>query len=186
MDKLRLEKMDAAFDLVLLEGDEKQYRIMQGYPEFEKEMIRQFPEEAAAIRKYIHAIRETCDCFPLYRLRLEGDADKKQEAMRISAKKMIESITENVKLRAVLAGNNMLYAGAGDATPFYVHALTVNTYMESAWRCLDGGSQISKILAQNISAAGGLIIKNREVKKLNLEDGLVRTALLSDGYADSG
>jgi all-trans-retinol 13,14-reductase len=181
MDKLRLEKMDNAVDLVLLEGDEKEYRIMQGYPEFEKEMIRQFPEEEKAIRTYIQAIRETCDCFPLYRLRLEGDANKKQEAMRVSAKKMIESITENEKLRAVLAGNNMLYAGAGDATPFYVHALTVNTYMESAWRCLDGGSQISKILAQNISAAGGLIIKNREVKKLNLEDGLVRTALLSDG-----
>jgi all-trans-retinol 13,14-reductase len=181
MDKLRLEKMDAAFDLVLLEGDENQYRIMQGYPEFEKEMIRQFPGEENSIRAYIQAIRETCDCFPLYRLRLEGDADKKQEAMRISAKKIIESITKNEKLRAVLAGNNMLYAGAGDATPFYIHALTVNTYMESAWRCLDGGAQISKILAQNVLAAGGLIIKNRAVKKLNLEDGMIRTALLSDG-----
>ena len=87
--------------------------------------------------------------------------------MGISAKKFIESITENKKLRAVLAGNNMLYAGSGEATPFYVHALTLNSYMESAWRCLDGGSQISKILARNITNAGGLIVKNREVKKLN-------------------
>ncbi len=70
----------------------------------------------------------------------------------------------------------------GEATPFYIHALTVNSYMESAWRCLDGGSQISKILAQNILAAGGLVIKNREVKKLNTgrrNDN--RPLLLSDG-----
>ena len=101
--------------------------------------------------------------------------------MGISAKKFIESITKNEKLRAVLAGNNMLYAGAGDATPLYIHALTVNSYMESAWRCLDGGSQIAKLLAQNIRNAGGQIIRNREVKKLIVEKDLITGALLSDG-----
>ncbi len=70
---------------------------------------------------------------------------EKQEAMGISAKKFIESITKNETLRAVLAGNNMLYAGSGEATPLYIHALTVNSYIESAWRCLEGGSQYCKI-----------------------------------------
>jgi all-trans-retinol 13,14-reductase len=181
MDKLRLEKMDPAFDRILLEGDEKEYRIMQGYEAFEQEMIREFPGEEEAIRKYTKTILEICDRFPLYRLRLEGESREKQEAMELSAKRFIESITKNEKLRAVLAGNNMLYAGAGEATPFYIHALTVNSYMESAWRVLDGGSQIAKIMAKNIHAAGGLIIKNREVKKLILEENRVSGALLSDG-----
>jgi all-trans-retinol 13,14-reductase len=100
--------------------------------------------------------------------------------MKYSAKQFIESITQNEKLRAVLAGNNMLYAGSGDATPLYVHALTVDSYMESAWRVMDGGSQITRILAQNIRSAGGLIIKNREVKKLVMEDNRVIGAQLSD------
>jgi all-trans-retinol 13,14-reductase len=181
MDKLKLEKMDRAFDRILLEGDKKEYRIMQGYDAFEREMIREFPGEENAIRLYTKTIREVCDCFPLYRLRLEGDAGKKAEAMQFSAKGFIESITKDEKLRAVLAGNNMLYAGAGEVTPFYIHALTVNSYMESAWRVLDGGSQIAKILAQNISKAGGLVIKNRGVKKLIMNENLVRGALLSDG-----
>jgi all-trans-retinol 13,14-reductase len=181
MEKLKLEKMDPAFDRILLDGDEKEYLIMQGYHAFEKEMVREFPEEETAIRKYLKTILEICDRFPLYRLQLEGDAAEKQEAMGFSAKQFIESITQNKKLRAVLAGNNMLYAGAGDETPFYVHALTVNSYMESAWRCLDGGSQIAKILARNITAAGGVIIRNREVKKLILEDNCIKSALLSDG-----
>jgi all-trans-retinol 13,14-reductase len=181
MDKLKLEKMDTAFDLILLEDDEKEYKINQGYEAFEKEMIHEFPGEEKAIRTYTKTILEICDRFPLYRLRLQGNGEEKQEAMGISAKKFIESLTENPRLRAVLAGNNMLYAGNGDATPFYIHALTVNSYMESAWRCLDGGSQISKILAQNISKSGGQIIRNREVKNLVVKDGVVTAATLNDG-----
>ena len=91
------------------------------------------------IRRYTKAILEICDRFPLYRLRLLDDGEK-QEAMAISAKKFIESITDNKKLRAVLAGNNMLYAGSGEATPFYIHALTLNSYIEISVRCLDGVS----------------------------------------------
>jgi all-trans-retinol 13,14-reductase len=181
MDNLKLEKMDLAFDRVLLDGEEKEYKINQGYDAFEQEMIREFPEEEEGIRKYTKTILDICDRFPLYRLRLQRNGEEKQEAMAFSARKFIESITQNKTLRAVLAGNNMLYAGAGETTPFYIHALTVNSYLESAWRCLDGGSQISKILAQNISKSGGQIIKNREVKKLVAKDGVITTAELKDG-----
>ena len=51
MDKLKLEQMDLAFDRILLDGDEKEYGIMQGYEAYEDEMIRNFPEEVNAIRK---------------------------------------------------------------------------------------------------------------------------------------
>ncbi len=181
MDKLRLEKMDPGFDRILVGDDKKEYPVMQGYDAFEEVMIKEFPEEATAIRKYTKTIREICDRFPLYRLRPDGDAEGKQDAMGVSAKKFIDSITNNTTLREVLAGNNMLYAGTGESTPLYIHALTVNSYIESAWRCLDGGSRIAKLLAQNISNAGGQIIRNREVKKLVIENGLVTGALLSDG-----
>jgi all-trans-retinol 13,14-reductase len=181
MDKLKLEKMDPAFDRILIEGDEKEYRIMQGYDAFEKEMVRVFPQESKGIQKYISTIREICDSFPLYRLHLEGDPEKKQESMKISAKQFIDTITSNEKLRSVLAGNNMLYAGVAETTPFYLHALTVNSYIESAWRCLEGGSQIAKILSENIRITGGNIIKNREVKKLLTDKGLVTGAELNDG-----
>jgi all-trans-retinol 13,14-reductase len=181
MDQLKLEKMDPDFDRIILDDDENEYLYMQGYDAFEREMIRVFPEEQKAIRHYIKTIIEICDRFPLYRLHLQGSGEEKQEAMGISAKQFIESITNNLKLRAVLAGNNMLYAGTGESTPFYIHALTVNSYIESAWRCLDGGSQISKILARNISHSCGQIIKNREVKKLTTENGIITSAELNDG-----
>ena len=181
MEKLSLEKMDPGFDRVLIEGDSKEYRIMQGYEAFEKELVSDFPDEKAAIRLYIDSIRETCDAFPLYRLRNTGDPERKEKAMSLSAKIFIDSVTNNKTLRSVLAGNNMLYAGSGESTPFYVHALTVNSYIESAWRCLNGGAQIAKHIARNITACGGLVLKNKEVKKLIVEDNRITAALLQDG-----
>lgn len=181
MDKLKLEKMDEAFDCVVLDDDEKIYEIAQGYDAFIQRLVRDFPEEEKAIRNYCDTIIEICDRFPMYRLRMEGDGKEKQEVMGLSAKIFIDQLTENEKLRAVLAGNNMLYAGVGEQTPLYVHALIVNSYMESAWRCVNGGSQITKILSANIHAAGGVIIRHKEVTKLIVEEGLITRALLKDG-----
>lgn len=181
MEKLTLEKMDPDFDHILIGGDQKEYRIVQGYDAFEEQMRKDFPHEEQAIRRYIEKIKDVCERFPLYRLRTFGNPGEKEEVMGISAKKFIETITNNETLRAVLAGNNMLYAGSGEETPFYVHALTVNSYMESAWRCPEGGHRIAKILADNIQSAGGTIIRNQEVKKLIVVDDRVTGALLEDG-----
>jgi all-trans-retinol 13,14-reductase len=56
----------------------------------------------------------------------------------------------------VLAGNNALYAGQADKTPLYVHALILNSYIESSYKCVDGGSQIAKYIAKNIRDGAGL------------------------------
>ncbi len=180
-DKLELERMDEAFDRVLLEGDDKIYEISQGYESFIKRLTRDFPEEESAIRKYCKTIREICDYFPMYRLQTESGGKEKLEVMGISARIFIDQLTQNKKLRAVLAGNNMLYAGAGEQTPLYVHALILNSYMESAWRCVNGGSGITNGLAANIRANGSVILRKREVSQLIVEDGLVSHAILKDG-----
>jgi all-trans-retinol 13,14-reductase len=181
MDRLKLERMDEGFDRIISDRDDRQYEIVQGYERFIRKMRVDFPEEEKAIRKYCETIKEICDRFPMYRLRMEGDGKEKQEAMGTSAKKFIEQLTQNETLRAVLAGNNMLYAGSGEQTPLYVHALIVNSYMESAWRCLNGGAGITKILTANIRAAGGVLLRNREVIKINVTEGLVSHVLLKDG-----
>ncbi len=181
MDQMQLEKMDEAFDHIVLEGDDKIYEIAQGYDAFIQRLTRDFPEEGNAILKYCNAIREICDYFPMYRLQTEAGGKGKLEVMGISARIFIDQLTQNKKLRAVLAGNNMLYAGAGEQTPLYVHALILNSYMESAWRCVNGGSMITRVLAANIRANGSVILRKREVSQLIVENGSVSHALLKDG-----
>src|SRR5882762_6566283 len=109
--------------------------------------------------------------FPLYNLRVGGGLVEKMESLETDTKTFIESVTSNKKLQDVLAGNNLLYAGAAYKTPLYVHALILNSYIESSWRFVDGGSQISRYLAREITSRGGKILKHAKVTKLCEEGG---------------
>lgn len=182
MDQLKLEKMDEdGFDKIIIGGDDKEYVFAQGYERFIKKLAADFPEEEIAIRKYCEKIQNVCSKFPMYNLRTGGAYEEKEDVLGIDTKSCIESLTRNEKLQAVLAGNNILYAGQPDKTPFYVHALILNSYIESAWKCVDGGSQIAKILAKNIRRQGGLVKNHSEVKRIVEEDGKISYAELGDG-----
>ncbi len=187
MDKLKLQQLDEdVFDKIIIGGDDKEYVFAQGYENFITKLLADFPGEEKALRAYCDKIKEVCSKFPLYNLR-SGDYSEKETVLQIDAAAFIESITTNKKLRAVLAGNNSLYAGQAGKTPLYVHALILNHYIESSWKCIDGGSQIGLIMAKNIRERGGVILKNSEVKKIEEEEGRIAYVELADGsrrYAD--
>jgi all-trans-retinol 13,14-reductase len=176
MDKLNIRKMDEdAFDTIVFDGDPVEYMYAQGYERFRKSLIDQFPEEEQAIVNYCNAIQEVCNKFPLYNLRT-GSAQEKESVLETGAKDFIDGLTTNKKLCNVLAATNLLYAGEADKTPFYVHALVVNSYIESAWRFTDGGSQIGRLLAKEITSRGGKVVKHATVTRLIEEDGVMAAA----------
>jgi all-trans-retinol 13,14-reductase len=182
IDKLKLQKMEEdVFDKIIIENDEKEYVYAQGYENFIRHLLKDFPAEEKALRYYCDKIREVCSKFPLYNLRSGGDFNEKNEILEIDTKEFIESVTPDKKLQAVLAGNNMLYVLQADKTPFYVHAMILNSYIESSWKCVDGGSNIGKYIANNIREQGGVIHRNSEVKKIIVEEGRVSCVELADG-----
>jgi all-trans-retinol 13,14-reductase len=182
IDKLKLQKMEEdVFDKILIENDDKEYVYAQGYENFIQHLLKEFPAEEKALRLYCGKIKEVCSKFPLYNLRTGGDINEKNSVLEIDTRAFIESVTIDKKLQAVLAGNNMLYVLQAGKTPFYVHAMILNSYIESSWKCIDGGSVIGKFMAKNIREQGGVIQRNREVKKIVVEEGKVRSVELADG-----
>ncbi|MDF2381638.1 NAD(P)/FAD-dependent oxidoreductase [Nostoc ellipsosporum NOK] len=180
MDDLRLEKMDPeAFDKILIGNDPHVYRQAQGYDAFIRNLAADFPEEEDNIRRYCAHIRHICAQFPLYNLQLEGG--DKTTVIGESARETIASFTANPTLQAVLAGNNLLYAGEGDLTPFYVHALILNSYIESSWKCIRGGSQIAKQLIRQLRAHGGELFRHTEVTRFVCDKGKVTHVETSKG-----
>lgn len=164
MDKLKLHRLDMdRFDVISFDNDPVEYSYAQGYPNFVENLTEKFPKEREAIQTYADKLQEIVQCFPLYNLRPEIGILPDLEYLRISTKDYLASLTNNYKLQNVLAGSNMLYAGEADKTPMYMHALINNTYIESAWKCVDGGSQIAKYLARSIRNHGGKIINYKEV-----------------------
>ncbi|MRX69684.1 all-trans-retinol 13,14-reductase [Flavobacterium resistens] len=185
IDKLNLKQLDQnAFDIISFEDDKTEYPHAQGYENFVAQLTKYFPEEKTNIENYCQNLQTICDSFPLYNLEWEGKYDP--EILTLNAKETIDSFTENEKLKAVLAGSNFLYAGIPDKSPFYVHALIVNSYIQSSWRCINGGSQITKQLLKQLKKYGGEFYKHKEVIRFDVENHKVNSVEMKDGTQVSG
>jgi all-trans-retinol 13,14-reductase len=179
MDELRLKKMDEdAFDIISFESEGEEYPHAQGYENFIKQLVKSFPDEEAALERYCKLVVDVCDTFPLYNLNAEGKYQS--EILSYNAKECIDGITQNEKLRAVLAGTNFLYAGIAEKSPFYVHALSVNSYIQSSWRCVNGGSQITKQLIKQLKKYGGEIYKYKDVANFEVEDNKIVSVITKE------
>ncbi|MES2621279.1 MAG: NAD(P)/FAD-dependent oxidoreductase [Bacteroidota bacterium] len=179
MQRLETLRMDEeGFDVVFFKDDIEEYPYGMGYENFKRILILKFPEEKIAVETYCADMKRICDSIPLYRLRSGEPAD--MSVLSTGAKDYFEKLTSNKKLHNVLAGTNLLYAGT-EKTPLYVHALVVNSYIESAYKIINGGDQIVKLMARIIKENGGDILRKQEVKKIHVENGKAEYVELSNG-----
>ncbi len=182
MDDLKLKKLDKdKYDVITFDGDDIEYPHAQGYDNFADKLIEQFPNEAVAIHAYCNKIRETCDSFPLYNLQPRSVYYENTELLSLKISDFLDSITTNEKLKSVLAGSNFLYAGDGEKTPLYVHALSVNSYIQSSYRCVNGGGQIAKLLIKKLKALGGEVFNRREVVKFGFDGDKLTSVIIKNG-----
>lgn len=191
LDEVEYERLDdSCFDRIILK-DGRAFNHAQGYENFTKELINHFPEEKDAILKYCELMQEMCKCFPLYNVELDNENSylRHSDILEKNAYEVISSLTDNEDLLNVLCGNIALYAGIKETTPFYVHALVINSYIKGAYRVVKGGGQLAKVIAKKIRNYGGEIYKRAEVVSAGFtEDKKVDFVETSDGqryYADS-
>jgi len=181
MDKLEVEKLDEmAAEKIAFHGDDKEYNIAQGYPNFIKSLVDDFPEEENAIIEYANVMRTISDKFSVFNTG-EDEFFEKAKYLEIDTKAYIDTLFKNEKLKNVLVGNNLIYAGISGKTPLFVHALVANSYIESAWIFKKGSGQIAKLLAKVIADNGGVVKKNKKVTRLVEENGLMKFAETSTG-----
>lgn len=180
MNDLKLQKMDEdGFDIISFEDTNEEFPHAQGYENFIHQLSKFFPEERANIEHYCKSVKDICELFPMYNLEWEGKYDS--EILGINAKNKIDEITTNPKLKAVLSGTNFLYAGIAEKSPFYVHALSVNSYIQSAYRCINGGSQITKLLIKQLKKYGGEVYKYKEAIHYEVVDKKIVSVEIKDG-----
>lgn len=169
LEDLPLKQLDQEkFDLISFENDPVEYPHAQGSKRFIEELSKYFPSYTSQIQAYIQKVEETCAAFPLYHL--DSNTGYDLNVLQKSIREVMEETVSHEKLREVLLGSNFLYAGNFNDTPFYVHALSVNSYIQSAWRVIRGGSQITRLLIRQLKAHGGEVKKHQEVSELLVQD----------------
>ncbi len=180
INDLQLQKMDEdSYDKITFGDDEIEYPHAQGYDNFVKQLSHYFPDEKENLENYCVEIQRVCNSFPRYTI--VGQNNYNEEILHLNTKRFIESITSNEKLQSVLLGSNFLYAGDSENTPFYVHALTLNSYIQSAYKCVKGGSQISKLLIKKLREYGADVYKHSEVSQFVFNEDNTLTAVQTTG-----
>ena len=181
---IKLKRMDAdGYDIIRFK-DGKEYKYGQGYDMFKSNLLNDFPEEANAIHSFCIKVQEVCKHFPLYNLETEISMDYflSSEIRELNAYNYIASLTSNKRLQNVLAGSNPLYAGVKEKTPFYVHALILNSYICGSYKLIDGGSQIANYLSKTIRKMGGEVYRRKKVIGANYnEAGRISEVILGSG-----
>lgn len=169
MDELELQKMDEdGYDRISFGDSTIEYPHAQGYQNFVEQLSVHFPEEKENLESYCEEIQYVCSQFPRYNV--VGKDNYNEEILHLNTKRFIESVTQNKTLQSVLLGSNFLYAGDSENVPFYVHALTVNSYIQSAYKCVKGGSQISKLLIRKLRQYGADVHKHSEVSEFIFDE----------------
>ncbi|MCQ9634665.1 NAD(P)/FAD-dependent oxidoreductase [Chryseobacterium sp. WG23] len=176
MDDLDLQQMDEdGYDRISFGDDPIEYPHAQGYQNFVEQLSVYFPNERENLENYCEEIQYVCSQFPRYNV--VGKDSYNEEILHLNTRRFIESVTSDKKLQSVLLGSNFLYAGDSDNIPFYVHALTVNSYIQSAYKCVKGGSQISKLLIRKLRQYGAEVHKHTEVTGFIFDENNVLTSV---------
>ncbi len=166
---LNIERLNEnCFDMISIDG--KDYRLAQGFDNFVEQLAGHFPSSGTFLKRYVDSLKETVSAFPLYNFEL-NDSPTKNTWMGINAwdflKSMAGSDPGNLRLLEVLSGNNFLYAGRKQSTPWHQYALINHSFISSAWRLRQGSMEIAGHLISAITASGGQVLTRKEVKKIS-------------------
>ncbi len=184
-DRLRLRRLDEnGFDIISLPSGK--YPLAIGQDNFRDTLLHYFPAEKDGLTRYLETIKKICSSISLYNLSDKPFNILECDALGKGAASYIRSEIKDTKLQNVIAGNNLMYAGHESKTPLMIHALINNSFIESAWRVVDGSRLMIDILAENITGNGGTIIKNARAVKFKTDEKSIRSVEIENGEEIEG
>jgi all-trans-retinol 13,14-reductase len=89
---------------------------------------------------------------------------------KITLRQVVESVTDNPDLQAVLCYNWGDYGSVPSETPFLMHATLVAHYQDGAYYPTGGPDVIPKKIIPVITANGGKVLSNAPVRRILMDD----------------
>lgn len=118
---LRVELPGAAFDL----------RV--GHRAFRRELVAAFPRQAPAIDRLLEDMREAVEDAPLYRLAVPGEVVARKRH-RGSLAAYLAGLTDDPRLRALLASLHPFHGVDPVCCPVFLHLLVLDSLVSGGYR----------------------------------------------------
>ncbi len=182
--------MDDVYDRIIL--DDAHYDLPRGRKALRNQFKEYFPQEEEAIDTYFRLIREAAGASgsfflekllpaPLSQLfghRLREDFDL---FARRTTREVLEELTENQELIAVLTGQWGDYGLPPAESSFAMHAMLVTHYIHGAVYPVGGSRRIAESIVPVIEEAGGAVLIRAEVDEILVESGRATGVRMADG-----
>jgi all-trans-retinol 13,14-reductase len=178
------------YDRIIL--GENAYDLVKGFESFRAQMHEYFPRDKDAIDQYLEKVISTAKkaqmffaekAMPPFISKLFGAMMRRgvtKEALR-TTREVLEDITQNQELIAVLTGQFGDYGLVPAESCFYIHAMVVAHYLRGAAYPVGGASRIAETILPVIERSGGEMLTNAEVTEIIIENERAVGVRLIDG-----
>ncbi|WP_280307147.1 phytoene desaturase family protein [Nocardia neocaledoniensis] len=166
------------------------FAVPRGWDAYRDRLIETFPEDAAALRRYVRIIRKLADAVDRATTpaSIRGSAAMAARA-GWAAPFAVMPLTRVFDIcgvgpapRPVLGGQTPAYAAPANRAPAIVQAGFLKNYVEGgAYFPVGGGQVLSATMAEVVRANGGDFRLNARVRKILAEDGRVLGVELDSG-----
>jgi all-trans-retinol 13,14-reductase len=188
--KLEWAQMDRVYDRISI-GD-RQYDFVVGRENLKAELKRHFPEESTAIDAYFDAVLRVSRSMKQY---FAGQAmppmmARLYERIRplrvpkecfMSTREVLEGLTQNQQLIAVLTGQWGDYGLPPRDAAFLMHASVVKHYFDGGCYPVGGSWKMADTIIPVIRAGGGEVFTYAKVDQVLIEHHRVCGVRMSDG-----
>jgi all-trans-retinol 13,14-reductase len=189
--QLKWAKMDDNYDRFYF-GDEV-YNLTAGREKFQNDLIKNFPDDAKGIKKYLTMLDSVTRFIPLQvmdkllpnKLSNTYSFFKKYglpDYFNQTTYEVLSGLTQNQKLIAVLTGQ---YGDCGlppKESSFLIHALIARHYLCGAYYPEGGAWKIADTIIPVIQQSGGDLLTYAAVQQIVIEHGKVIGVEMADGH----
>jgi all-trans-retinol 13,14-reductase len=189
--ELKWAKMDDNYDRFYF-GDDV-YHAKAGREAFQNELIKNFPEEKSAIKKYLKMLDSVSRFIPLKVMDklLPSQFGSTYNLFKKyglpayfnqTTYEVLSRLTQNQKLIAVLTGQ---YGDCGlppKQSSFLIHALIAHHYLNGAYYPEGGAWKIADTIIPVIQQSGGDLLTYASVQKIVIENGKAIGVEMADGH----
>jgi len=176
--ELEWADMGDVYDTIVIGSD--RYDLVKGRDRFVQSLADAFPGERQAIEGYVERVTSTVKkaqryfaekALPSPLAALAGHWLRRPllEEARRTTREVLESTTDDPRLRAVLAGQYGDYGLPPARSSFFMHALVAHHYLDGGAYPVGGSSRIAQTILPLIQRAGGDVYTNAEVAEILVE-----------------
>ena len=178
LDRLRIVPMDRdGFMTVRLGGEE--YRLPCGHKAFRDRLI-EYGCRKDQVDRLLTDMAQVASAFLLYSLADKGGSHL-LPFRRVSLQEYLKQLSDNPRLRALVASIWPFHGLVPRECPLYVHFLVLDSFLNSAYRISEGATPLAKAFVDALTEAGGEVRCGVRVEAIDCPDRQVTGLRTGDG-----